>query len=90
MTMQNQQAAMWEDFVKGLAGGVSGLDPKTFLPTSGQNPANWEVMNTSGLSTNTQPTGTVIPQNLVNWGDNMPDWAATYSPGNQLYQEYSD
>ncbi|MBI1929885.1 hypothetical protein HYR99_37240 [Candidatus Poribacteria bacterium] len=86
---QVQQAVLWQKFVEGLSGGVQGLDPKTFIPTSGLNQADWEVVNYSGLAApDAQEPGTIIPQNLEKWANLMPEWAASYVPGNNFYDQY--
>ena len=90
--MENQSKIMWEQFVKGLAGaaGGHGITVTNFIPTSGLNVADWEELDIDGLETDPDfKAGKIIPQNLVNWANNMPVWAPIYIPGNKFYDQYT-
>lgn len=81
--------AMWNEFVIKIneALGNPGLTAETYVPASGQSPANWELLNTTG----TVPgiPGTIIVDYLESWCNNMPIWGSSYMPGSSLYDNYS-
>lgn len=83
-------AKMWQLFLNDLIGQVSGADASTFLPTSGLDLANWQVMNTTGLPPGNPAakSGEIIVPNLEAWADTMPSWSPNYVPGDTLYNNY--
>ena len=87
--LTDQSVAMWEMFVKNLAAnsGGAGLTTKTYIPTSGLSPADWEFLNTTGIGKGTP--GQIIPENMDKWAGSMPVWGASYVPGLKLYNQYS-
>jgi len=86
--LTNQSAQMWEQFVSSLAtnAGGKGLSVSTYMPTSGLSAADWEYLDTTGIGTGTP--GEIIPPNIITWADSMPEWGASYVPGNSFYDQY--
>jgi len=87
----DQSQAMWQHFISNLAASTAGkgLDPKNFLPTSGLAVADWEYLNTSGLSDPNAPApGTLNVINMEKYANLMPQWSPVYNPGNSFYDQY--
>lgn len=84
-----QQQQMWEMFVANLAGGLKGLDPAQFVPTTGLALADWQYMDVTGLpTTGKEKPGDPIVAGVLEWADTMPQWGPTYTPGNSFYDQY--
>lgn len=92
---RNLEDVMWQKFVRGLAATSvgKGLDPKAVMPTSGLTQANWEVMDITGLpsnSANPAAKGSMIVPALEQWADVMPTWAPNYMPSSlDFHDQYS-
>lgn len=86
--------AMWDKFVLALCetSAGRGLDPKTVMPTSGLTNADWEVMDITGLPSNSAnpPTkGALIVPALEQWANTMPEWSPNYVPSSRsFYDQY--
>jgi hypothetical protein len=86
--------AMWDKFVTALSetSAGRGLDPKTVMPTSGLTNADWEVMDITGLpsnSANPPAKGSTIVPALEAWANTMPEWSPNYVPSSRnFYDQY--
>jgi hypothetical protein len=86
---------MWEKFVAGLCSQSAGkgLDPTLVMPTSGLTNADWEVMDITGLpsnSANPAAKGSTIVPALEQWANVMPEWSPNYVPSSRnFYDQYT-
>lgn len=87
--------AMWEKFVQAITttGPGKGLDPTQVMPTSGLVNADWQVMDITGLpsnSANPPAKGSTIVPALEQWANVMPEWSPNYVPSsNNFYDNYT-
>ena len=89
--MPDPSPSLWQQFIAELSQWAA-IDQNLFKLASGLVAADWDVLDTTGLSPPPPNLGEPVAENIHEWADPMPKWApASYTPGygfSDMYRAY--